>query len=240
MLWSSQRLILKFHPWMYYRVQQTFSLSEGSTAHLSTPSGLVTVRWMDVLRARGSVPSSQCLTKSISEWIGQDHMHLNTQLMPAADPLLPYSCSWERQQHGTPFHALLGLVLSRHILIFVVQLNECCTILNLNCTTLKGLILFIQCLHCRYNDVLADTFYLKLLGFEPVTLVLLTHADILDIWMLLEVVDCYFVIIQSICSSFLRVDSFEMCTGSKQLVPTQNSSFECIKNIGNGFFVNIK
>lgn len=31
-----QLLILKFHPWMYHRVQRTFSLSEGSTAHLST------------------------------------------------------------------------------------------------------------------------------------------------------------------------------------------------------------
>lgn len=115
-------------------------------------------------------------------------------LMPAADPLLPYSCSWERQQHGTPFHAHLGLFLSRHILVFVIQLDELCTILYLDDLP------HLKAWFCLLKVHTADTmmFWQILLsktplGFEPVTLVLLTHAllfDILDIWMLLQVVDC--------------------------------------------------
>ncbi len=50
-------------------------------------------------------------------------------------PLLTLSyptAALERDNNITPFHAHLGLVLSRHILVFVIQLNECCTILNLD------------------------------------------------------------------------------------------------------------
>lgn len=152
-------------------------------------------------------------------------MHLNTQLMPAADPFLPYSCSWERQ-HETPFHAHLGLILSRHILVFVIQLNECCTILNLNYLPRRLDFAYSRFTLCRYNDVLADTFIPSTLGVwtcdfsvaNTCYTVYWTFGCLCMWW----IVSFYFVIGPFICSSFLRVD---LGTGSKQLVTTQNSLF---------------